>query len=140
MQVHMDSSKVHMDSLLRRAINSKAIQDMTRVLMDNKQGRLLVHRAQAMDSNQLLSRMTPRGVMEVSSMDNSNRVDMVSKEVIRPNPKEAQGHMGVRVGDTAVVVVGAEEEMAVAMVVVEEVSANLVETGAEMIVEVVVVT
>uniref|UniRef100_K1QAP8 Uncharacterized protein n=1 Tax=Magallana gigas TaxID=29159 RepID=K1QAP8_MAGGI len=67
--------------LLRRAINSKAIQDMTRVLMDNKQGRLLVHRAQAMDSNQLLSRMTPRGVMEVSSMDNSNRVDMVSKEV-----------------------------------------------------------
>lgn len=37
-------------------------------------------------------------------------------------------------------VVGAEEEMAVAMVVVEEVSANLVETGAEMIVEVVVVT
>lgn len=49
--------------------------------MDNKPGRLLVHRAQAMDSNQLLSRMTPRGVMEVSSMDNSNRVDMVSKEV-----------------------------------------------------------
>lgn len=54
---------------------------MTRVLMDSKQGRLLVHRAQVTDSSQLLSHTTPQGVTEVSSMDNSSRVDMVSKEV-----------------------------------------------------------
>lgn len=54
---------------------------MTRVLMDSKQGRLLVHRAQVMDSSQLLSHTTPQGVTEVSSMDNSSRVDTVSKEV-----------------------------------------------------------
>lgn len=54
---------------------------MTRVLMDSKQGRLLVHRAQVTDSSQLLSHTTPRGVTEVSSMDNSSRVDTVSKEV-----------------------------------------------------------
>lgn len=54
---------------------------MTRVLMDSKQGRLLVHRAQVTDSSQLLSHTTPQGVTEVSSMDNSSRVDTVSKEV-----------------------------------------------------------
>lgn len=54
---------------------------MTRVLMDSKQDRLLVHRAQATDSSQLLSHTTPQGVTEVSSMDNSSRVVMVSKEV-----------------------------------------------------------
>lgn len=54
---------------------------MTRVLMDSKQGRLLVHRAQVTDSSQPLSHTTPQGVTEVSSMDNSSRVVMVSKEV-----------------------------------------------------------